>query len=199
VKKLSVAVILLALLVAACEEEDTEKTYPPVEKTGPEPALECVQTAFNQRNIDLLKAALNTTFVFYFDEGDVGRTPPGGSQYIVPESWSYTEFWTAVLNLFELAYDVDLYINTPSVGKPAKTDEFYRCEGITTSLRVMIDETNGFTANQGYCDFEFRKYYNEYGEPRWGLTGWWDNTHTAADGYPGTETYSLGMVLAYYK
>ena len=61
----------------------------------------------------------------------------------------------------------------------------------------MIDELNGFIANQGYCNFEFEKYVGAEGREYWRLTGWWDNTHTYFDA--AAEPASLGKVLALYR
>ncbi|MGD8718774.1 MAG: hypothetical protein PVH29_08125 [Candidatus Zixiibacteriota bacterium] len=150
----------------------------PVEMTSPAAVITNISVAYNQRNIDLYKAAMSSNFVFYFNPADVGQNPPGGSTYVIPESWTYTEDWQATDRMFQLAYSIDLAIPTGSIGEPEEGATTYRAENVTISLLVMVDELNGYIANQGFCDFEFEQYKNNNGEYRWRLTGWWDNTNT---------------------
>jgi hypothetical protein len=172
------AVTLAGIAFSGClfgappEEEEQE----PVEMTNPAAVLTNIVVAYNQGNIDLYKSALSPNFVFYFDPDDVGQNPPVGN-YVIPESWSYTEDWKATYNMFEGAYSIDLAIPTGGIGKPEEGATTYRAENITISLLVMVDELNGYISNQGYCDFEFEEYQNNSGQDRWRLTGWWDNTH----------------------
>ncbi len=147
----------------------------PVKMTSPANVLKNVEIAYNQRYIDLYKKALSTNFVFYFDPRDVGQTPPG-KPYIIPESWSYTEDWKATDGMFHHAYNINLNIATGRVGEPEPEENKYEADNITITLLVMIDELNGFIADQGYCNFEFEKYKNEQSEDRWRLTKWWDRT-----------------------
>lgn len=174
---LTIAAAVAALLFTGClfsppEEEDPEA--PPV-MNSPANVLKTVEIAYNQRNIEYYKSALSENFVFYFDPDDVGTKPPGSS-YIIPETWSYTLDWQSTNNMFQKAFSISLTIPTGKVGTPEPEDTKFRAENVTIQLLVMIDELNGYIANQGYCNFEFEKYKNETNEDRWRLTKWWDNT-----------------------
>jgi hypothetical protein len=179
-------------LTLACGEEGI--TVDPGE-FNPADVLTNLCISFDRSDVKTLTSLVGPAFVFYFDPDDVGQTPPGGSNYVIPESWSRTEFLAAAGNMLEHAYAVDLDIPTSGIGRPAAGAETYRAEAIPVSLLVMVDELNGFIANQGYCDFEFEKYHDN-GEPRWRLTGWWDNTHMYCDA--AAEPTSLGKILAIY-
>jgi hypothetical protein len=198
VKRIITAGFLLAILVAACGEEGTtiDTVEPRPLPVSPAVAITNVEIAFNQRGLGRLGEVIGPEFVFYFDPGDVGWNPPGGSQYVIPESWSRTEFLATVGNLLTTAYSIDLSITTSGIGEPAAGAETYRAEGVPVSLLVMIDELNGYIANGGYCNFEFEKYYAANDEPRWRLTGWWDKTRADADA--ASIPASLGCVLAMY-
>jgi hypothetical protein len=189
-----------ALLILACgEEEGVTKPGPErLEPTTPAYVLKNVEMSFNQRDINLLKAMLSEDFVFHFDPRDVGQNPPG-SQYVIPETWSYTEFWQAVNNMFRKAYSIDLKIPTSRIGTPGENENTYLAENINISLLVMIDELNGYIAQQGYCNFEFERYEAASGKKYWRLTGWWDRTSEAYDANPGEKPTSLGKVLALYR
>jgi hypothetical protein len=167
-----------ALALTGCLFSPPPKVPPqqPVEMTTPANVLKNIAIAYNQRNIDLYKKALSPDFVFYFDPRDVGGTPPGKPNIIIPESWSYTEDWGATYNMFQKAYSIDLKIPTSRIPEPEPEEKTFLVENITISLLVMVDELNGFIANQGYCNFEFEKYKNEQNEDRWRLIHWWDRT-----------------------
>ncbi|HUV86624.1 MAG TPA: hypothetical protein VMX79_05875, partial [bacterium] len=76
----------------------------------------------------------------------------------------------------------------------------YRADNITLSLVVMIDELNGFIADNGYCNFEFERYDSTAGKKYWRLTKWWDRTCGGYDEYPGVASpSSFGRVLAIYN
>jgi hypothetical protein len=140
---------------------------------------------------------LSDDFVFYFDPRDVGSSPPG-SHYIIPETWSYTEFWQALNNMFTKAYSINLSIPTTRVGAPGENETTYRAEKVQISLVVMIDELNGYIAEGGYCNYEFERYEASSGKKYWRLTGWWDRTSEGYDANPGVAPSSLGRVLALY-
>jgi len=161
--------------------------------------LKLVEISFNQANVDLLKAMLSEDFIFYFDERDVGQSPPGSSQYVIPESWSYAEFRQAVKNMFDKAYSINLSINTSGVGEPEENEAEYQAEYVSISLLVMISELSGYLAGGGYCNFKFERYETEKGEKHWRLTGWWDRTSEFMDAYVYTAPTSLGRVLAMYR
>ncbi len=152
---------------------------PAPEMTTPANVLKNIEVAYNQRLIENYKKALSTGFVFYFDPDDVGQNPPG-SKYEIPETWSYTTDWQATEKMFEKAYGIKLSIPTTSVGEPPPGAVTFNANNISIDLLVMIDELNGYQANQGFCNFEFEKYKNEEGKDRWRLTQWWDRTAVPA-------------------
>jgi hypothetical protein len=197
-KKLIIATALLALLVAACDDGPDEKEELAAEATTPALAINNVTVSFNSRDAAYLERVLTKEFVFHFDPRDVGQNPPGGSNYVIPEYWTYAEFRNVILRMYKRAYAIDLAIPTASIGGPASGAETYLAENVSISFLVMIDELNGYIANCGYCDFEFEKYY-ENGEGRWRLTGWWDHTSPYIDAGPGLMPQSLGRVLAYFR
>jgi hypothetical protein len=154
-------------------EDQPPQTAP--EMTTPANVLKNIEVAYNQQLVDKYKEALSTKFVFYFDPDDVGQNPPG-STYLIPETWSYTEDWRTTEKMFQRAYRIKLAIPTGNVGEPAPTDTTFRADNVSINLLVMVDELNGYIADQGYCNFEFEKYKNEEGKDRWRLTKWWDRT-----------------------
>jgi hypothetical protein len=190
----------LAALTFGCGEEEgvTPREPDRLEPTSPANVLKNVEISFNQRDVDLLKAMLSTTFVFYFDPDDVGQRPPG-RHYIIPESWSYTEFWKAVDNMFTEAYSISLTIPTGNVGTPGENETKFRADNISINLTVMVDELNGYIADTGYCNYEFESYTSEAGKKCWGLTGWWDRTAIPADARLGLKPSSVGRILATFK
>ena len=199
-KKVIIASAAVALLTLACGDEEgvTPRQPDRVEATSPANVLRNVEISFNQRNINLLKAMLSDGFVFYFDPRDVGQSPPG-SHYVLPASWSYTEFWPAVNIIFVRAYSINLSIPTGRVGTPAENETAHKADEISISLLVMITELNGFIADKGYCDYEFERYDGAGGKKYWRLTAWWDRTSQGYDGFPGLEPTSLGRLLAVFK
>jgi hypothetical protein len=199
-KILSLAAIVALVAALACEDRVHAPTPTP-EPTGaesPAEALEAVELSFNERAIKVLASALSENFVFHFDPRDVGQRPPG-SEYVIPESWSYTEFWQVLNNMFRRAYSINLAIPTGSVGTPGENETTYKAENVRISLLVMVDELNGFIADGGYCNFEFERYDSASGKKFWRLTGWWDRTSEFFDGYPGVGPTSLGRILALFR
>ena len=199
-KRITPIIVMLTLLALACgEEEGVTPTVPDrFEPTSPVNVLKNVEISFNRSDINLLKAMLSTNFVFYFDPRDVGSNPPG-SQYRIPESWSYTEFWQVLNKMFRQAYSINLSISTSRVGSPGESETKYKADNVKISLLVMIDDLNGFIADGGYCNFEFERYEATSGKKYWRLTKWWDRTSECLDGYPGAEGASLGRVLALFR
>jgi hypothetical protein len=199
-KKIMTGLVVIAVLTLACgEEEGVTPTEPErLEPTSPVNVLKNVEKSFNRGDINLLKAMLSENFVFYFDPRDVGQRPPG-SEYVIPESWSYTEFWQVLNKMFRQAYSINLSISTSRVGEPGSHETTYKAENVKISLLVMVTELNGFIANGGYCNFEFERYESATGKKYWRLTGWWDRTSEFFDMYPGVEGASLGRLLALYR
>jgi hypothetical protein len=177
VKKVIIASVAVALLALSCGEEEgvTPRVPDRVEPTTPANVLRNVEIAFNERDINLLKAMLSESFVFYFDPRDVGSSPPEKPEYKIPESWSYTEFWQVLNKMFRQAYSVHLVIPTGRVGTPGENETKYKAENIRISLLVMIDSLNGLIAE---------------------ITGWWDFTSQGYDENLGAMPRSLGLVLA---
>ncbi len=199
-KKVIIASAAVAVLTLACGEEEgvTPRVPDRVEATSPANVLKNVAISFNQSDIILLKAMLSPNFVFYFDPRDVGRSPPG-SHYIIPESWSYTEFWQVLNKMFRQAHSISLSIPTARVGTPGENETQYKAENVSISLLVMIDELNGYGADNGYCNFEFERYTTKESKKYWRLTGWWDRTSQGYDRSPGVEPTLLGRILAIFN
>jgi hypothetical protein len=63
----------------------------------------------------------------------------------------------------------------------------------------MVDELNGYLADQGFCNFAFESYTSEAGKKCWRLTKWWDRTAAFADGRFGAAPMSFGKLLALFK
>jgi len=198
-KKMVTLATAVALLALSCGDEEGVTPQEPdrYKPTSPVNVLENVELAFNNRDIDLLKAMLSTTFIFYFDPDDVGQHPPG-SQYRIPGGWSYTEFWRVADNMFTKAYSISLSIPTDQIGTPGENETTYRADNVSINLIVMVDELTGYQANQGYCNYEFEKYTGEEGKKCWRLTKWWDRTAVFADGSLGVKPTSFGRILAMY-
>ena len=199
-KKVIIGFVVIAVLALACGEEEgvTPRAPDRVEATTPVNVLKNVEISFNRGDINLLKAMLSDDFIFYFDPREVGNSPPG-SQYRIPESWSYTEFWQVLNKMFRQAYSINLSISTSRVGSPGESETKYKADNVKISLLVMIDDLNGFIADGGYCNFEFERYDSASGKKYWRLTAWWDRTCEFFDGYPGVEPSSFGRVLALYR
>jgi hypothetical protein len=187
-----------ALLAVGCFEDVPPPPGDRVEPTTPAQVLTNVAVSFNQRDIDLLKAMLSKDFTFYFDPRYVGGSPPGKT-YIIPESWSYTEFWNALNNMFTKAYSIDLKIPTSRVGTPGENETTYLAENVRLSILVMVDEKNGYIADGGYCNFEFERYEAASGKKYWRLINWWDRTSQGYDEYPGTSPASVGKIFALFE
>ena len=197
-KKILLLGIALTLLALACGEEEGYTEPPIPEYTSPATVLTAVDISFNQRNVNYLKASLSPNFVFHFDPDDVGQSPPG-SRYIIPESWSYTEFWQVCQNLFEKSYAIKFGIPTRGVGEPGPEETTYDAKNITIGLLVMIDELNGYLVDSGYCNFRFERYDAKSGRKFWHLTDWWDYTAAYGDSKPGAAPTSFGRILALYN
>jgi hypothetical protein len=136
-------------------------------------------------------------FVFYFDPDDVGQSPPG-SQYEIPESWSYTEFCTAADNMLQKAYSLSFTIDAEKVGSPPAGANKYRAEGVKLKFLVMVDELNGYLVDQGYFNFEFERYEAASGKSFWRLVKWWDFTAYPYGDRAAPAPASFGRALALY-
>jgi hypothetical protein len=172
----------LALLLLACGEDGVVTPRKPdrLLPGAPVDVLKNTELAFNNYDLNLLKAMLSENFVFYFDPRDVGQNPPR-SQYVIPESWTRTEFSRTVTNMFKKAHAISLYVNKGNVGKPEAEATEYNTEKVRTALLVMIDELSGYSG-EGPCDFAFEKYTSKEGRKYWRLTKWRDGS-----GYDGGD------------
>jgi hypothetical protein len=195
-KKAIIGFAAVAVLLSACGEEEGITRPPPANM--PADCVENVEISFDRRDIDTLKKCLSADFIFYFDPDDVGQRPPG-SEYVIPESWSYTEFWSVANRIFQMAYYISLSIPTSQIGTPGAGQTTYKAENVSISLLVMVDENYGYVADGGYCNFAFEAYHNEKKEKVWRLAGWWDYTSEFFDEYPALTPASLGKILAIYK
>lgn len=174
-KKIMAGVAAAALLTVACpfEPPGNGTGEPPAGFTTPAGVLELIEQSYNERDIEKYKSALKRdVFVFYFNPADVGETVNG---YVIPQSWTYTEDTSATKNMFEKAYDVDLLIFTENIPKPEPgATEFYITQ-VHIDLKVMENESKGYRAYYGYCNFKFVNTGTSE-EPHWLLTTWWDFT-----------------------
>ncbi len=198
-KKVAIVFVIVALSLLACggEEGVTPRVPDRYEPTSPALVLENVETSFAKDDILLLKAVLSERFVFHFDPNDVGRSPPGGT-YVIPETWSYYDFWKTVERMFYLAHSISISIPTGGVGTPGANETEYEAGNVPITLLVMVNENNGYIVDRGYCDYAFESYASAAGKKYWRLTGWWDFTSGYADERPGVEPTSLGRILALY-
>jgi hypothetical protein len=198
-KRVILGFAAITLLALACgEEESVTGPNPTPEATTPVNVLYNVEVAFNRNDIKILIGVLGEGFVFYFDPRDIGTNPPG-SEYVIPESWSYEEFWPVAWNMFREAYSINLSITTNTVGTPGANETTYQADYVKISLLVMVTELNGFIADGGYCNFEFERYEAASGKKYWRLAKWWDRTSQHGDEYPGLSPASFGKVLAMYR
>ena len=194
--KVLISSALIAVLALACGEE--EGITAPAYEYEPVDVMEDVEAAIDDGDVELLKSCLEPAFVFYFDARDVGRTPPG-SEYVIPESWPYAEFYATVDNMLERALYVGFDVATYYVGAPGEEATRYEAGRVRVHLYVRVDEQTGYTAEGGYCGFLFEAYRNPKGEKLWRLAEWRDYTSVYGDATSGLEPSSLGMVLAMYK
>ncbi len=194
---LSLAAALALTTVACFNEEEPPPAPKRFEPSSPVNVLKNIEMSFNRRDINLLKAMLSPGFVFYFDPRDVGQRPPGGSQYVIPESWKRAEFLRAAANMFKKAYSISLSIGTGSVGEPRPEETVYQAENVPAELLAMLDELNGYIANSA-STFAFERYVAEGGGKYWRLTEWQDRgdyyDEAPAAGSPST----IGNVLAVF-
>ena len=194
-KKILLSGMALALLVVACSEEGV--TPPPPRPPNPiTDILRAIEWSFNGKDIRYLENNVTEGFVFHFDPDDVGQNPPVGN-YVIPTSWSRTEFLQAAENLLERAYSIALYIPTYGVGEPGPNENSYEVEDISIKLLVMPEEKKMYLADYGYCDFRFERFEND-GERVWHLTDWWDYTAATLGNRPTVAPPSLGQLVALY-
>jgi hypothetical protein len=196
-KAASLIFLALALTLACGGGGFEEDVGGPEVASAPAKVLTNVQISFNDRYIELLESMLSPDFKFYFDPDDVGLISPGG-RYAVPESWGYYEFTTAAVKLFENAYKIEMEIAVRNVETPARGAEEYRAGDVPVSLHLMINEVNGYVVKNGLSGFDFARYNNRNGEPRWHITEWRDYTRLGSETASGLDPTSFGMILASY-
>ena len=185
------ALVLVALV--SCDDE-TISYYPDL--SSPYGIMVELEYCFNHNQeegiINRMDAVLSPDFTFYFDPEDVGEFV---GDYEIPLSWTKTEMMSAITNLFNQAYSIDLEIpiltqGEDAFGKPDKGDTAFTRTNVTVDLLLMVDEQNGFQVT-GFCDFEFGKD----GSGNWPITIWWDRT---LSGLMTTSPVSLGAVFALF-
>jgi hypothetical protein len=197
--KLTILALASLWAVTACEEIYAPPPPPRwPDLTSPANVLETVETSFNERNINYLKKSLGPEFVFYVDPRDVGREPPPNSPP-TPSSWNYESFCQTVLNMFNEAYSINLAITTRGVGEPEPEEKTYIAANVELKLLVMVDEKNGYVADQGYCNFQFEAYPTEERKRNWRLTSVWDRTSVPDGKSNGVTRASVSRILALYQ
>lgn len=136
--------------------------------------LKNIERSYNDRNINLYKVCLSPNFIFYFNPNDIGQNPSGN--YVIPESWNYTEDWNATSNMFQEAYKIYLTIPTSGIADPQPGENSFNADNISIDLTVMETADKGYKVGGGFCNFEFEKFKNDEGEDRWRIKNWWDFT-----------------------
>jgi hypothetical protein len=179
------------LSFTGCNEEGS--TTPTLGRT-PAQVLEALERAFQERDAELLDGLIDTEFTFHFDPKDVGKQV---GEYTIPESWTLTDFLSAVSRVFDNAYSIDISINSVNVGEPGPDDSTYTADNVQIRFLVMVDTVNGYLA-QGFATFEFSVEYNEKNEKEWAVTAWRDFTSTTESGGRSVTEASFGEILAIF-
>jgi hypothetical protein len=183
----AVIVILLSSFTA-CDDGGT--TTPPLGNT-PAQVLISLANAFNDRDIDVLGAALANDFTFHFDPLDVGYEV---GDYIMPDSWSRGDFLAACGNMFENAQSIDAEIEFEYVDNPDDGIDEFTAYTILVRLYVEEDAQNNYLA-QDPCDFRFVDRGAD-GTDNWMISDWWDDSLYGTSESP--VHVSLGWILASY-
>jgi hypothetical protein len=184
-------VLTVLLSFTACEDDGTTT---PTSGNTPARLLELIEKYFNGRGINELEGSLSDEFTFYFNPEELGKQVGG---YTVPESWTRADFLTAVVNVFDCAYLIEVSFDTSSVGEPGEGDSAYTAEGVPVDMVVMVDTVNAFKTI-GTFNFEFRAEYNENNEKEWVVTAWKDFTLPGYSGGRGAEGISFGALLIWF-
>ena len=196
--KKGILIIPACLLALSCVFDSNTTTPNLPEATTPANCLKCVEVSFNGRNVALLEGVLSANFVFHFHQYDVGRYPPGRNDYKIPETWSRAELAAAARNMFYAARSITLAIATAKVGDPGEEENTYRADNIGISFLVIVNDTVGYVADKGHCNFELERYDGPGGKKLWRLNDWWDNTGYSYDAQTAVIPGSLGRILAMY-
>jgi len=185
-------IVILLLSFTACDDAGMPAPLSPNGNT-PGQVLMSLENAFNDRDIDILGAALTSDFTFHFDPLDVGYDVGG---YIMPDSWSRGDFLAACGNMFENAQSIDAEIEFESVDDPDDGIDEFTAYTILVRLYVEEDEQNDYLA-QDPCDFRFVDRGAD-GTDNWVISDWWDDFLYGTLESP--VHVSLGWILAsYYK
>jgi hypothetical protein len=186
------AIVILAvgalLAFTACDDGGTPPPPPPYDIIE---IIECIEDSFLARDTEDLKHRIHSDFTFYFDPEDVGEEIGG---YIIPRSWVRDEFIGAAGNMFDMAYSIDIKIDTSVIDDPLTDDNTYTAADVPIDFLVMTDEVNGYMA-QGTCTFELRGEYNQNSEKHWCVTAWRDFTSPGISGSRGITPSSFGRIL----
>jgi hypothetical protein len=189
----SVVVVVLAvgvlLALTACDETVIDGYECP--PTSPAGIIESIEVSFNTRDINDLEECLAGDFTFYFDADEVGEQV---GDYTVPESWTRADFLTAVVDIFDCAYSLDISIATSDIGGPPEGDSTFTAAEVPVEMLVMVEPVNGFIA-RGTFTFEFRIEYNEKNKKEWFVTAWQDFTSPGESGGRNVEEASFGEIL----
>ncbi len=192
-RKIIIVSALALVALISCDEE-TASYYPDL--SSPYGVLTELVYCFNNHQedgiINRMDAVLSPNFIFYFDPEDVGDYV---GYYEIPVFWTKTELMSAVRNMFNQAYSIELQIpildeSEDAFGKPGEGDTAFTRINVYVNLLLMVDESNGYQA-QGFCDFEFGKD----GSGNWPITIWWDRTVMVL---MTTSPVSLGKILAFF-
>ena len=187
------AVIVSVLLGCGVTVPDPDPEPPPT-LTNPAGTIELIEESFSDCDIDGLGKCFAAAFTFHFDKDDVGKQV---GEYTIPESWTLTDFLSAVGSMFDDAYEVDTSLYTSNVGDPGPDDTVFTADKVPIHFIVMVDPVSGYFAN-GAVTFEFAVEYNEKGEKEWLVTTWRDFTARTESGGRNVEEASLGEILARY-
>jgi hypothetical protein len=186
--------LILPLLLSFTACDDSGTTPPPLPGNTPAEVLELIEDYFSGRDVIDLERLLTADFVFYFDDSDVGTLV---GDYIIPESWTLTDFLSAVSRVFDNAYSIDISITSANVGEPGSDDTTYTAENIQIQFLVFVDTVNGYLA-QGFVTFEFEAVYNEKNEKEWRVAAWRDFTSPTESGGRSVTEASFGEILAIF-
>jgi hypothetical protein len=164
------SVFLLALSCKNAISPDTGLDYTP---DTPRRCISALEYSLNAREAGLYHAALSPSFVFYFDDDDVGTYV---NDFIIPESWGYEEECRAISNMLRPygeggAYDVVVYANTENVGDPPENADVYAASDVHISIDVQCNPTWAINNYVDSNDFEFLRITGS-DDSYWLITEW---------------------------
>jgi hypothetical protein len=188
---LILTVVVAGLGLVGCAEEKDKtptSTQPPTGFETPAQGLQKLAGTFTTaRSIDDYKEMLMSTYTFYFDPNDIGKTIAGG--YVIPTSWTRDQDVTATTNMFSQAYDIELtFLNLGDLETdPAGTT--YEANNVLMQCYLFPDGPDFAYLATGPCDFTFEKVGN-----LWYIKSWSDRTSS-----DNNETSTFGAIRAMYR